>query len=227
MNLNDMAFPTIANTSTTHIGSDNTSHQINLSTSSVGNLIIIFFTCDQASVTISVDTGLSGSNWTKLNQTSSASNTSALFYKIAESSNALYITTDSSQQSTAISYTITNHGNTVPVYQVAYGDSININPPAVTPIYTTRDYLFLVYGGTDSNVVASMAPTNFSGLITVTGSTDGSSSSSAYRELARGMVSYDPGPFTSSAEQWVSYTVCIDPGIPTGIGINNIAYYNI
>ena len=227
MNLNDMAFPIIVNTNTTHIGSDNTSHSINLSTSSVGDLIIVFFTCDGKSITTSIDTGASGVNWTKLNETSGATNTSSAFYKIAESSNVLTLSTSSLQQSTAISYSISNHGNTVPVIQSAFGDSININPPAITPLYTTRDYLFIVYGATDGSVVASSAPTNFIGLITVTGSSDGSSSSSAYRNLTRDASLYDPGPFTSATEQWVAFTICVDPGSPTGIGINNIAYYNI
>ena len=207
-----MAFPIVENITTTHIGADLTSHTINIPTCAVGDLIVVFFTCDNASVLISIDETSSDDGWYKFTQLTSANNTSAIFLKAALTIDDLVLTLDSAQQSTAITYRISGYNNYLPAQSSQYSYGANINPP---PIATsgTNDILFLVYGGTDGAIVASAAPINFTGLTTVTGSSDGSSSSSAYRYLTRlaGSANYDPGSFTSSAADWVSFTMCIYP----------------
>ena len=217
-----MAFPIIENTITSHIGADLTSHTINIPSCAINDLILVFFTCDNASVLISIDTGSSSEGWNISAQSSSANNTSAVLYKFSTTEDDLVLTLDSAQQSTAIVYRISNAYPTPPTVRSAFGYSININPPSVST-EETADYLFIVYGGTDSNIIATVAPTNFTGLTTVTGSSDGSSSSAAYRYLTRlyGAPNYDPGSFTSVTAYWISFTVSIVPLSVLGIEINS------
>jgi hypothetical protein len=205
---------------------ETTGHEITMpSNISEGNLLIVFFTCDGSGITISksVDSDL---GWNILTQYSSSEPTSAILYKMATiyGSNDLIIETTSVETSTAICYNISGTGNIEPLFSSAAASSTNANPPSIVPVYGTQTYLFLVYAGILDTVIASVAPTDFSGLITEQSDSNGASSSSAYR-LYSTNTSYNPGVFTSSSAFWVSFTVCISPIEVYGIGFNNIGIY--
>ena len=222
-----MAFPVIQTTSKGGASADVTSHSINLPFGiNTGDLLLVFFTCDGDGVAISVDTSSSGTKWTKLTEYVSLANTAACFSKIAESFNTLVLTTSSSESSTHIAYRISGTALSNPVVQYNEGGVANADPPSVTPIFGNKEYLWIVYAGFEGTVIPSSAPSGFSGLITEQGSSaEQPSSASAYDENQRGSA-YNPGTFTSSPANWVTFTVCIAPAGVDGIGFNNIAFYS-
>ena len=99
----------------------------------------------------------------------------------------------------------------------------NANPPSVLTTSGTQEYLFIVYAGISGTIVASSAPTSFINLLTESSDLDGASSSSAHR-LYSTTGTYDPGPFTSAAANYISFTVCISPSGADGIGIASLFY---
>lgn len=221
-----MAFPIIQTYNTGSV-EESTSHYINLPSGiNAGDLILVFFTCDGDGVAISVNTSSSGTKWTKLEEYSSLANTAACFSKIAESSNTLVLTTNSSESSTYIAYRISGTGLSNPVVQYNEGGVANADPPSVTPVFGSKEYLWIVYGGFDGTVIPSAAPSGFTGLITEQSAyAEQPSSASAYDENQTSST-YDPGAFTSSSTYWVTFTVCIAPAVVDGIGFNNIAFYS-
>lgn len=231
-----MAFPQVVRTSTSHVGSvemGSSSHPISLPAGiTAGNLLLVFFSCGTANVTISVDTTVSGNDWSQFVATSSANHTATIFYKAdATGSDALTLNLNSAQRSTAISYEISNFSNTINNYCIlsyasSTGLSANMNPPSLSSNMSTSDLLWIVFGSTDDDIIASAAPTYFSNLLTVSGESEGASCSSATREINMGATSYDPGPFTTNSASWITYTVIVYPKQEFGFGFN-IAYYGI
>ena len=221
-----MAFPVIQTYNTGSV-EESTSHYINLPIGiNVGDLLLVFFTCDGDGVAISVNTSSSGTKWTKLDEYASLANTAACFSKIAEASNTLVLTTNSSESSTYIAYRISGTGLSNPVIQYNEGGTANADPPSVTPVFGNKEYLWIVYGGFEGTVIPSAAPSGFTGLITEQSAyIEQPSSASAYDENQTGSA-YDPGTFTSSSAYWVTFTVCIAPTGVDGIGFNNIAFYS-
>ncbi len=221
-----MAFPIIQTYNTGSV-EESTSHYINLPSGiNAGDLILVFFTCDGDGVAISVNTSSSGTKWTKLDEYSSLANTAACFSKIAEASNTLVLTTNSSESSTYIAYRISGTGLSNPVVQYNEGGVANADPPSVTPVFGNKEYLWIVYAGFEGTVIPSAAPSGFTGLITEQSAyAEQPSSASAYDENQTGSA-YDPGTFTSSSAYWVTFTVCIAPAGVDGIGLNNIAFYS-
>lgn len=221
-----MAFPIIQTYNTGSV-EESTSHYINLPSGiNAGDLLLVFFTCDGGEVTILVNTSSSGTKWTKLDEYASFANTAACFSKIAEASNVLVLTTNSSESSTYIVYRISGTGLSNPVVQYNEGSTVNADPPSVTPVFGNKEYLWIVYGGFDGTVIPSAAPSGFTGLITEQSAyAEQPSSASAYDENQTSSA-YDPGAFTSSSTYWVTFTVCIAPAGVDGIGLNNIAFYS-
>jgi len=221
-----MAFPVIQTTSKGGSSADVSSHSINLPFGiNAGDLLLVFFTCDGDDGFISVNTSSSGTKWTELAVYASLANTAACFSKIAEESNTLVLTTNSSKSSTYIAYRISGTGLSNPVVNYNEGGTANADPPSVTPVFGNKEYLWIVYGGFEGTVIPSAAPSGFTSLITEQGSSaEQPSSASAYDENQRGSA-YNPGTFTSASAYWVTFTVCIAPAGVDGIGFNNIAYY--
>lgn len=224
-----MAFPQVEGTSISYIGMTMalSSHPISLPAGiTAGNLLLVFFSCSTANITITVDTSVSGSDWSQVEVTSSANHTANIFYKTdATGSDALTLNLSSAQGSTAISYEISNSSNVIS-YTSSTGLSANMNPPSLSSEMSTRDLLWIVFGSTDDEITASAAPTYFSNLLAVTGDSEGTSCSSATREINMGATSYDPGPFTTNSASWITYTVIVYPKQEFGFGFN-IAYYGI
>jgi hypothetical protein len=130
------------------------------------------------------------------------------------------ITTDNAQKSTHITYRITGI-NTFklgeayaqvwkwnPTYQ--NGTSTNANPPSITPGLGQQNYLYLTGCAIEGTIVASAAPTDFSGLTTKAGASDSASISTAYRNYSNSSA-YDPGTFTTDSGNWIAMTAVIYP----------------
>lgn len=209
-----MAFPSVAATNSGRTTTTNTtSHAITLPSGIVaGNLLLVVFSVD-GNPTCSANTAASGTNWTKLGQSSNGSIvTGAIFWKIADGGDALTIDTSATEQSSHTSYRIT--GGYFVDGTAANGSSTNSDPPNHTPSDSTQDYLWIETRSGDSTVVATAANGSFTNLLTLAAAgTGGASSNSAERQL--NASSHDPAAFTSASEQWVSYTLAVSPVAPT------------
>jgi len=189
-----------------------------------GNMLIAFFTCNGSGESIEIDRTLSGFNWNILDEyVSSLANTAVCYCKIADGNDTLRINTASSVTSTAIVYNLSEISRNTPIVNEGYANSSNANPTSVTTTSGTHEYIFIVYAGITGTVIASAAPTSFINLITQQSDINGSSSSAAHR-LYTTTGSYDPGPFTSSAANYVVFTICIAPSGAVGIGITPLFY---
>lgn len=189
-----------------------------------GNMLIAFFTCNGSGVSVEIDRTLSGFNWNTLDEyVSSMANTAVCYCKIADGNDTLRINTASAVTSTAIVYNLSGISNTTPIISEGFANSSNANPTSVTTASGTHEYIFVVYAGITGTVVASAAPTSFINLITQQSDINGSSSSAAHR-LYTTTGAYDPGPFTSSAANYITFTVCVAPSGAAGIGITSLFY---
>lgn len=208
-----MAFPVVAARSIGRTTASNTTtHAITLPTGiSAGDLLVVVFAVDQVP-TITVDTGVSGSNWNELTAGSNGTIVrSNVFWKIAEGSDALTLTTSTTEQSSHACLRIT--GGYGVTGTSANGSSTNSNPPNHAGPDGTQDYLWIATRAGDSTVVATVAPASFTDLQTqAAAGTAGASVNTAERSL--NAASLDPGTFTSASEQWVSFTLAVTPVIP-------------
>lgn len=164
----------------------------------------------------------SSAGWTKVGQTSDATLavTQALFWcetygaYAASAEPALVISSAaaSEQFSAVVIAELAGSGKRLEhvVGTPSTGSSTNSNPGSITNSSgASQDFDVIASRGGDSTVVATVAPTNYSNLLTATGGgTNGASTNTAQRQItiANG-VSEDPGTFTSATEQWVCYTV--------------------
>lgn len=216
-----MAFPVIRSRMTGSISSNSTSHTITMpGTISVGDLIVVFFVID-SSPEISIDTDTSGSNWSQLDYVNATSCRAYVFSKTAEASNALLITSTASEQSAYDSYSIYNISGSD--LTSTSGDSTNFDPPVLSDTPPNEDVLYIVCGCADGNVVASVAPTDFTELQTSAGSNavHGVGISGAYRSYTYSGL-YNPPAFTSNTEQWAAFTFGFwyTPSADPGFGFN-------
>jgi hypothetical protein len=172
-----------------------------------GELLVVVFTADQVP-TVSVNTGVSGNNWTKLGQASNGSTvTGAVFWKIAEGGDVLTLTTSNNQQGSYIAYRITNHAGIV-TGTAADGNSTNSDPPDHVSGTDANEHLWIATRSGDSTAAATAVPNGYD----FWRQADASGSSGAATDAAVRFAlasSEDPGTWTSSSEQWVSWTLAV------------------
>lgn len=217
-----MAFPQVAGTSVGATEASNTTtHTITLPTGIVaGNLVVICFSVDAAE-TPEVTTG---TGWTRAayNAVGTASTLAIFWKKFTVDGPETVVITTTTEQSSHVCFRITGFDPIVPIKVSTGAENTNTNadPDALQGDYGARDYLWIAVAGHDSTVVASGAPADFGNLLTqAAASTAGASTSTARREYNTAN-SYDPGAFTSSAEDWAAYTIIVNPLGCTGIGCN-------
>jgi hypothetical protein len=185
-----------------------TSHPITLPAGvNVGELLLVTFTCDGAP-TLTITTG---SGWNVIGPTAQGSNvTGAIYWKIADGTDALTIGTSTSQDSShrCRRYnTTSNTATTVTGTSTTAAATPNGNAPAHTPPGGADDYLWVVtYHG--DGTTPSAAPTNYTDLSTAFNS-GGRSVSYAEREL--NASSEDPGAWTCVITNLVMFTLAIEP----------------
>lgn len=189
--------------------SNTTSHAVTIPSGDVGDLLVVALAVDGAP-TISINTGASGAGWSRAGQASNSTTvTGDVFWKVAEGSDALTLTTSASEQSSHVVYRIKEFGAGVETSN-ANGSSTNSNPPSLTPSWGSAETLWLVARMGDSTVQPTVAPTDFGGLVSIAAAgTGGASAAMAWRKYEGSTL--DPGTFTSTSEQWVSFTIAIQP----------------
>jgi hypothetical protein len=188
-----------------------TSHSITLPSGiAAGHLLLVIVSMD-GSPTLSVDTGASGNNWNMLGQASNGSNvTGAVFWKFAEGSDVLTITSSASEEGTHISFRITGALQPDDVHGIsANGSSTNPDPADLTGL-VSQEYLLIASTSHDAQVVSTVAPSGYANLDSQAAATSGGASTSiAYRTAT--VTNENPGTFTATTEQWVTWTIAIGP----------------
>jgi hypothetical protein len=165
-----------------------------------------------------------GNGWTKQDQTSDATVacTGAIFTKATTTAfststgPSFVLASTASEQYSAVllAFKTTSTNAILAIATAAQGSSTNANPPSVS-YGSTRDMTIVETRSGDSTTVATAASTNYANLQTATGGgTNGASTNTAERQLS-GASSEDPGTFTSSNDQWVSYTIAVGEAIST------------
>lgn len=205
-----MIAPTIVTRATNASStSDSTSFTVTMPSSIVvGNMLIAVVSAD-GNPTLTVNTGSSGVNWKKLGQASNSTVvTGGIFWKLAEGSDALVITSSASEQFSATVLQVSNARSLQGAS--ANGSSTNSDAPNLAPTWGVSTYtvpcLWIATRSGDSTVVATVAPSSYSNLQSqAAGGTSGASTNTAERSLTAS--SENPGTFTSTTEQWVSWTL--------------------
>lgn len=205
-----MAFPVVQSRATGRTTTTNTtSHPITLPAGITnGDLLLVIFSVDQIPDITPV-----GTKWVFYGFDNDATSavTSVVFWKIADGSDTLTITTSTAEQSSHISLRIS--GASGLVGNDVTGSSTNSNPPNLAMPYGAQDYLWIAARSGDSTVTATAAPASYSTLTTIAAAgTGGASTNTAERSL--NASSEDPGTFTSTTEQWVAWTIGIVPTLP-------------
>lgn len=198
----------IGTAATGQTGSNTTTHNINMPTGiQVGEILLVAFSVD-SNPTISIDTATSGVNWNRLGQFGGGSigQNYDFFWKVAEGSDALRLTTSASEQSGHACQRIANATN-IEFGATAEANDVNADPPSITPSAGNREYLFVALMGAEVGDGPTAAPTNYSGLVAVNGSGTSGSVGMAYRLLTA--ASEDPGPFTNTTGRWGAVTAAI------------------
>lgn len=198
---------TVQTTATTLVSTAGTAHAINMPASvGVGDLIACFVSFDGLRLEehVSVTTG---SNWRLLGIAQSSSAVSGgVYWKIAEGSDSLTLTTTVSTTSSAVTYRISGATGLAGTYST--GSSTNSSPALYSSGLAARNVLWIASRHSDSNVIASAAPTGYSSLIQIqAANTSGVSTDTAY--LATALSFEDPNVFTSATEQWVCWTIAV------------------
>ena len=202
-----------------------------------GDLLITLIGADQ-NRTVSVNTAVSGSNWTIQSQGSpEAPNntvTGAIITKTADGSGSDALTINLDVADVLNTYVIRvakeniAGANSVYVSSPFGAFSANANPPNLIPTPGAKDYLWIVAVVHDAQVVATEAPTNFINLVTDSAPGSGGCSWSwATREL--NASSLDPGTFTSNVEQYVAFTIAVEGKLNpliTLVNVDNTIYAN-
>jgi len=201
----------------------NTSHVVNLPAGlASGNLLMILFATRQ-STTVNTPAG-----WTQLfnDQFGAGEGKIAVFHKVSNGGEgaSVTITTTGAVTSAHTSHRIVGGGTPVAGTTVT-GSSVNPNPPLLTPVAGSNQYLwFAVSGGRDttggSDFTATGYPSGYSGgLEKGDGTAFGAGVASAYKLASA--ASEDPGTFTlSAASNWGSNTIAIPPSVTVSSAVS-------
>lgn len=203
--------PVVEGTATSQQNSNIQMHPITLPSSiAVGELLVVIFSHHGPSVFggITINTGVSGVNWNTIAQQahSGAGFTTAAYWKIAEGSDALRLSTGASARtSVAISMRISGADDVSNAY--AEGSSSNPNPPTLDT-GAEDDYLWLAIAATD-DVTPSVGPPSYTDLLTH--KETGNNTSIAIAQRALRIDEENPGSFTAASDDWIARTLAIHP----------------
>lgn len=197
-----MAFPVLESQERTR-SAIGTSAAVVMPTGITAGDLLILVASIGVNETISIN---SGTNWIKAGQQNITGASSAVFWKIADGSDALILEWTSSSQLCAIcsrisgAYTVEVDYNT--------GTTANPDPPNLIGQDGEEDYMYWLGLSTGSNIVPSSAPTDYSNLLTRP-SSGGSycSASAASRQV--NTDAENPGAFTCAETPWVVWTCAV------------------
>ncbi len=215
----DMPTPTIMATSSARDTGNSTSHTVTLPAGTqVGDLLLVVMSCDGGTLINEVngwERHFVGYNTTIVS--------SAIYWQFATTTSPLLtVGTAASEECSHVSYRIEGAG--APHMVSANGSGTNSNPPNLITS-GTRDYLWIAARSGDSTVVATVAPTNFTNMITLAANTTGGASTNAATRSFRAS-SQDPGTFTSATEQWVAWTIAVPPAETPATGNVTTTLFN-
>jgi hypothetical protein len=204
-----MAFPSVVSVSKATYDTAQTSHPITIPPVNIGDLILVFFGAANAPV-VTVDTGISGSDWQTSTFVGVTGNFRAGFaHKLATGSDALTFNTDVAERSTFQCYRISGASGVISANAIQDAGT-NANPPALTTSWGADDNLWIVAVLNTFDDIASAAPTDFTDLITEQSSNlEGMSSSTARRNL--NAATLDPSAFALGSAIYRVYTLAIQP----------------
>lgn len=219
------AFPQVVSTSTGEETSDTATHVMpiaGLGAITNGNTLLCMAAVDCNSADSNCPTAAvtSGSGWSAVtNLNNGPSNFNVLTFwltKVANGSDTVTLTlsggTTNTQKGTSICWQLSGAG-TVSGTGLASSGSGNFNAPSHTCPGGSADNLFIVFRGGDSGTASSQlpsCPTNYGNLLVEDATdTSGAHSGSCRRELTA--ASDDPANVVMTSEQWVAWTMCIEP----------------
>lgn len=203
-----MAFPSVLDRDQGNSGNA-TSHPANLGTHATGNYLVVVWAFD-GNPTLSVNTGVSGSNW-EFDQVSHSSGTPkfAIARKVAESASEALTLTSSSEASAHMSWVFDSMADAT-LYFTTDATISGSNPdcPNLAPVAGTQDYLWIAGFSRDNQATASAGPGSYTEFRTEPGvSSGGAAMAVAEREL--NASSENPGAFTVGVEQYITFTIAI------------------
>ena len=200
------AQPVVESTSSGKQDSTTTTHAITMPSGiTAGDLILVVFSMD-AGITHSLLSITSGSNWIEHGYYSQGFVGGAVYWKIAEGSDALTLTSSSARTSSHVVYRFSNA--TAVAGTGVIGNGTNSDPPSYNAGLGAREVLWLAARSGDSNVIPSAAPSGYSSLVEIqAANTSGVSTSTAY--LATSLTSENPGAFTVASEQYVVWSLAV------------------
>lgn len=214
-------FPTIRARNWGRSGGNTTSHAIRLPAGvKTGQLLLVVFSVQGNNPTLS---GYDTNDWNLLGEAvNSGTNTvkGAILYKIADGGNDddLTITTSASEESTHISFAIDRGG--IPTATSLGGDGSNTDPPS-HDAGSSRKYLWIATVSRDLSVTGdhrvSAPPTDYTDFLYLSPTSFNTGVDTSVATRHREIQTENPAAFTSSSEQWVSFTIAvpyIDPGTP-------------
>lgn len=201
-------FPVIKSRAWSRVTANGTSHAITMPSGiTVGDLLLAVISFDGTPTLSGYDTSF---GWTLLVERAQGSTQkTSIFYKVAEGSDTLTVTTSASEQSAAVVLRIQSFVG-VPTVTGADGSSTNANPPEHDAGTSSR-HLWIAAAGWDQSASFSTldSPANYGSLITIPAdSTQGTGIATTERFLETQVE--DPVAFTSSSEQWVAFTIAIE-----------------
>lgn len=185
-----------------------TNHVINMPSFDVGDLLVCFFSCDSVSTRTFTPT----SGWTLLAQQANSGTEAVrglIYYKIAEGSDTLTITTNSTEGSSAIAIAVKDGGT--PTATGIGGNSTNADPPE-HDIGVADACLWIAAVGRDLDAGNSFITDGSSGwddfhYLTSKNQINGADVAIVTKNA--NASSQNPGAFTSTTEQWWAFTIAI------------------
>jgi hypothetical protein len=204
-----MAFPSVVAVTKATYDTVQTSHVINIPPGNLGDLILVFFGAANAP-TVTVNTGISGTDWQTSTFVGVTGNFRAGFaYKLATASDSLTFNTTDSERSTYQCYRISGASGVISANAIQDAGT-NANPPALTTSWGADDNLWIVAVINTFDDIASAAPADFTDLITEQSTNlEGVSSSTARRNL--NAATLDPTNFALGTAIYRVYTLAIQP----------------
>lgn len=186
-----------------------TSHTINLPTCASGKLYIIAFSTDG-------NPGTTESGGTLVVEGNFSTNVRGEVYRLTSTgSDTFSITTDASEESTAIAYCVAGAGGNPEAGTPVTGNgTANSDPPSVTYSGGAGNNLFMAFRMADlsaTDIDVSAAPSGYSDFLFLSPVTHNAGADIAAATKHSTSATDDPGAFTSGAEQWVAHTIVI-PG---------------
>ena len=143
-------------------------------------------------------------------------------YKVLDGSEGgdVVITLSASVKAAAVSYNIQGSDGAAPETSATSGTSTTPDPPSLTPVNGSKDYLWLAFvrqagEELDDDTWCTAAPTDFTNLLQKTTGTGGAASTncsaaSAERQFTGSVL--DPGTFTvAQSLAWRTITISIAP----------------